>query len=148
MDDKNKELKKAYKSEHRRMGIFQIHNLVNDKVFIRMALDLAGIINRARFELQLGGFVNKALQSDWKEFGADKFAFEILDELTPSDDPERDYRGELVFLEDMWLDQVQPYGERGYNEPKKDKDERLQMIARKRIEAQRARDEQEEMGLL
>lgn len=141
MNEQNKERKKAYKSEYRRMGILAIRNLVNDKVYLRAAQDLPGIINRARFELQMGSFVSKPLQAEWNQFGAEKFAFEILDELTPSDDPARDYRGELIFLEDMWLDQLQPFGERGYNEPKKSKEARLQMIARNRLDAQRANDE-------
>ena len=70
--------------------------------------------------------------SKWREFGADKFAFEILDELTPQADPAHDYRADLAFLEELWLEQLQPYGERGYNEKKKDKEERLRMIARNR----------------
>lgn len=117
------------------MGVFQIRNLVNDKVFVGSTLNLPGIINRHKFELQMGGHKNHALQTEWKEFGADKFAFEILDELTPVSDPQHDYREDLAFLEEMWLEKLLPYGERGYNEPKKTKEQRLRMIAENRLAA-------------
>ena len=132
MKANNKELKKAYQQTPRQMGVFQICNLVNDKVFIAMSLNLPGIINRHRFDLEKGSHRNTQLQKDWHEYGREKFIFEILDELTPSDDPSRDYREELLFLEDLWLDKLQPYGEQGYNEPKKSREERLQLIMQNR----------------
>lgn len=78
----------------------------------------------------MGNHPNGALQADWNEFGAESFAFEILDEVTPREG--RDYREELTFLEELWLENSQPYGERGYNEKKKGREERLRMIARSR----------------
>ena len=132
MKANNKELKKAYQQTPRQMGVFQICNLVNDKVFIAMSLNLPGIINRHRFDLEKGSHRNTQLQKDWHEYGSEKFIFEILDELTPSDDPSRDYREELLFLEDLWLDKLQPYGEQGYNEPKKSREERLHLIMQNR----------------
>ena len=141
MDNKRKTLKKEYQQGHTPMGVFQIRNLVNDKVFVGSSLNLPGIINRHKFALGAGGHQNKALQADWREFGEDKFAFEILDELTPVSDPQHDYREDLAFLEDMWLEKLQPYGERGYNEPKKTREERLRMIAENRLAADRAENE-------
>ncbi|MBO0726090.1 MAG: GIY-YIG nuclease family protein, partial [Blastocatellia bacterium] len=64
------------------------------------------------------------------EFGAEGFAFEILDELTPKDG--RDYREELAFLEELWLEKSLPYGDRGYNEKKKSREEMLRLIAQRR----------------
>lgn len=127
-----KELKKEYQQNHTPMGVFQIRNLVNDKVFVGSSLNLPGIINRHKFALGMGGHQNKALQAEWKEFGADNFVFEILDELTPVSDPQHDYREDLKQLEDLWLEKLEPYGERGYNEKKKNSEERLRMIAEKR----------------
>jgi hypothetical protein len=34
----------------------------------------------------------------------------------------------LEVLEDLWLEKLLPYSEKGYNEPKKTTEERLQMI--------------------
>lgn len=137
MDTKKKDLKKAYQQSHRQMGVFQIRNLANDKVFVATSLDLPGILNRHRFQLQAGNHRIQQLQQEWNEYGGDKFAFEILDELTPSSDANRDYREELTFLEDMWLDKLQPFGERGYNEPKKTREERLRLIMQNRNQAAR-----------
>ncbi len=131
MNDK-KQLKREYQQTPRPMGIFLIRNNRNDKVFVGSSLNLPGIINRHRFSLERGLHANKALQADWNEAGGDNFAFEIVDELSASGHSEIDYRNELAFLEDLWLDRLQPYGERGYNEPKLSREERLRRIAAKR----------------
>ena len=135
MNSEQKALKKEYQQGHTPMGVFQIRNLVNEKVFVGAAMNLPGIFNRHQFELRMGGHKNLPLQAEWREFGADKFAFEILDELTPVSDPQHDYREDLAFLEEMWLEKLAPYGGRGYNEPKKTKEQRLRMIAETRMAA-------------
>ena len=141
MNSEQKALKKEYQHGHTPMGVFQIRNMVNEKVFVGAAMNLPGIFNRHKFELQMGGHRCVPLQTEWKEFGADKFAFEILDELTPVSDPLHDYREDLVFLEDLWLEKLQPYGQRGYNEPKKTREQRLHMIAENRMAAAWAENE-------
>jgi hypothetical protein len=127
--NRKKELKREYQQNPPRMGVLQIRNLVNDKVLVIYSTNLGGIINRHQFQLKAGGYPNRQLQADWNALGPDKFAFEVLDELSPPSDAGRDYRAELESLEDIWLDQLQPYDERGYNERKKTREERLRMIA-------------------
>jgi group I intron endonuclease len=125
-----KEIIREYKQTARPMGVFQIRNLTNDKVFIGSSLNLDGIFNRHRFALNAGSHQNKALQADWNALGAESFAFEILEELEPREN--LDDKCELEFLEDLWLEKEQPYGEQGYNVPKLTRAERLRMIAAKR----------------
>jgi hypothetical protein len=91
-------------------------------------LNLPGILNRHKFELQAGSHNNRALQNDWNALGSERFSFEILDEIAPRPDPAYDYRADLLALEEMWLENLAPYGERGYHEPKKSREERLRMI--------------------
>ena len=129
MTERKKELKRAYQQSHPPLGVFQIRCLVNEKVLVGSALNLPGILNRHKFQLQAGSHQNKVLQADWHKYGAASFAFEILDELTPRADPALDYSDDLVFLEEQWLEQLQPYDERGYNEPKKNRAQKLQQIA-------------------
>ncbi|MBI1762545.1 MAG: GIY-YIG nuclease family protein [Acidobacteria bacterium] len=129
--NRKQELKRDYQQSQRPMGVYQIHCLSNEKILVGSSLNLPGIFNREKFALQQGGHKNKALQADWNAFGEAGFAFEILDELSPRPDPAYDYREDLTVLEDVWLEQLQPYGERGYNEPKKNREQRLQMIAAK-----------------
>ena len=136
MNNKKKELVKEYKQNPPKMGVYQIRNLVNDKVFVGTALNLDGILNSNKFQLKMGGHKNKALQSEWKEFGAENFVFEVLDELTPNASSEKDYREELAFLEEFWLDKLKPFGERGYNEKKKTTEDRLKMISQNRASKQ------------
>jgi group I intron endonuclease len=133
MSDRKKELKEEYKQNHRAMGVYQIRNLVNEKVFIGVSLDMQGVLNRHQFSLKMGNHRNKKLQEEWNEYGSENFVFETLDEIQPVNNPDYDARADLIFFEDMWLEKLQPYGERGYNEKKKTKEERLRMIAENRL---------------
>jgi hypothetical protein len=126
-----KQLKKNYRQRAQPMGVFLIRNNLSDKVFLGAGLDLHGIINRHKFQLSRGIHPNKLLQADWIKSGSDNFAFEIVDELTPRDDVHLDHQKELTFLEDFWLERLQPFGERGYNERKLSRAERLQRTATK-----------------
>lgn len=132
MDKRRKELKKEYQQNHTPMGVYQIRNLANDKVLIGSALNLPGAINSSRFQLSAGSHTNKPLQAEWREFGSDSFTFEILDELSATEGPDHDYRADLAFLEEFWLEKEQTYGDRGYNQKKKGTEERLRLIAHNR----------------
>ena len=132
MSNKQKEIKREYKQNHPPMGVYQIRNLANEKVFVGSSLNLPGIFNRSKLELEAGSHQNKALQAEWTQFGSEGFAFEILDELEAREAPGFDYREDLVFLEDLWLEKLQPYGERGYNKKKKSIEEKLRQIAANR----------------
>ena len=134
MREDKKRLKKEYQQTPREMGVFLIRNNASDKVFLVVGLDLPGNINRHRFQLQNGSHPNKSLQADWNEFGSNSFAFEIVDQLTARADPNVDYRKELATLEKLWLEKLQPFGERGYNERKQGRAEKLQRIAKRRVQ--------------
>lgn len=131
MDKDKKQLKKDYQQDTRPMGVFLIRNNLSDKVFLAAGINLQGLINRYKSALKLGGHPNKSLQADWNELGDNNFAFEILDELKPPNDPAFDARAELTVLENLWLERLQPFGERGYNEPKLSRAERLRRISQK-----------------
>ena len=132
MKEDKKQLKKNYQQSPRPMGVFLIRNNLNDKVLLGVSLDLPGIINRHKFQLNAGVHPNKALQADWTELGSDKFAFEIVDELSPREGAVVDYRAELESLENLWLERLQPFGERGYNQPKLSREAKLRRMAEKR----------------
>jgi hypothetical protein len=129
MKEDNKRLKKNYQQNPRPMGVFLIRNNLSNKVFLGAGRDLQGLINRYTFQLKNGSHPNKSLQADWNEFGGNNFAFEIVDQLQPLDGPGFDARAELLVLENLWLEKLQPFGERGYNEPKLSRAEKLQRIA-------------------
>jgi hypothetical protein len=139
MNSRKKELKEKYRLTHTPMGIFLIRNLTNDKVFVGAALNLQGILTSNKLQLVSGSHPNRMLQTDWNEFGSENFAFEVLDELKATQGANYDYRADLAFLEELWLEKLQPYCERGYNAKKKGKDERLREIAEMRLGKQRER---------
>ncbi|MBX7056022.1 MAG: GIY-YIG nuclease family protein [Pyrinomonadaceae bacterium] len=105
---------------------------MNEKVYVDSSLNVPGKINRHKFQLNAGVHPSKQLQSDWSEFGETAFEFETLEPVEPRDDKNYDYAADLETLEDLWIEKLSPFGEHGYNEPKKTRDERLRMIASNR----------------
>ena len=124
--------KLEYKLSHRPMGVFQIRNRVNGKVLVDSSLNIPGKINRITFQLNAGSHPSKSLQSDWNELGKDAFEFETLEDVPPRSDGGYNYAADLETLEDLWLEKLEPYDGQGYNERKKTREERLQMIAANR----------------
>ena len=110
-----KEIHQEYKERVKPAGIYQVKNIVNGKVFLGSSLNLEGPLNRHKFMLKIGSHTNKALQNDWNELGPDNFVFEILEEVKVKDDPNFNLKDELTLLELIWLEKLQPFGERSYN---------------------------------
>ena len=119
MDNKlksRKELNREYKERVKPAGVYQVKNVANSKVFLGSSLNLEGPLNRHKFMLKIGSHPNKALQKDWDELGTEQFTFEILEEVPQrKDDPNFNLKDELTLLEMIWLEKLQPVGERGYN---------------------------------
>jgi GIY-YIG catalytic domain len=126
-----KALKLKYLQTPQPTGIFAIRNLANEKMFIGQSVNLDGIFNRIKFQLNANCHTQKDLQADWNEFGSGKFEFEVLEQLELRES--LDIKKELEFLEDLWLEKYKPFGDKGYNEPKKTREQRLQMIAANRL---------------
>jgi group I intron endonuclease len=110
-----KEAIRAYKETPKPAGVFQIKNLVNGKVYLGSSLNLNGPLNRAKFELRNKMNRIEELQKDYDELGPDKFSFDILEIVTPKDDPYFNLEDELTLLEEIWIEKLQPFGEKGYN---------------------------------
>jgi group I intron endonuclease len=109
------EIKREYKERKKPAGVFQIKNTANGKVFLGSSLNLEGPLNGHKFMLQIGNHRNGALQKDWNKYGADKFVFEVLEEVKVKDDPNFNLDDELTLLEQIWLEKLQPFGDKGYN---------------------------------
>lgn len=110
-----KELKEAYRNMKFRMGVYQIRNKTNNKVFIGSSTNLDAIWNRHRLQLNMGSHPIKELQGDWKTLGEDNFAYEILEEVKEIEDQVVDYSKEVKLAEELYLEELQPFGEKGYN---------------------------------
>jgi DNA-binding transcriptional regulator YhcF (GntR family) len=117
-ENKRADIRRMYKQNAPDMGVYQIKNKVNGRLYINSSTNLEGTRNSRMFQLKMGKIVfNRELQKDLKEFGADSFEYSVLDVL---DRPEPDDNVErlLMALELHWLKKLQPFGERGYNNAK------------------------------
>lgn len=115
--DRKKELKQIYKETKIEAGVYQIKNTQNNKVFIESTNNLK-TINGRQFMLKMGGHPNKELQREWLDFGEDAFVIEILETLPEKPEGYYSVKDALKKLEEKWMDQLQPYGERGYHKEK------------------------------
>lgn len=113
-----KELKAAYKNKKYQMGVFQIKNTINGKIFIGSSLDLTAIWNRQKTQLKFGSHPNKPLQMDWNAFGEENFSYEILAEIKQAEGKEQNYKNEVAGLEELYLEEFLPFDDNGYNKRK------------------------------
>ncbi len=109
------DIKREYKERRKPSGVFQVKNTANGKVLLGSSLNLEGPLSGHRFMLVSGQHRNKALQQEWNEFGPGAFVFEILEVVEVKDDPAFNLIDELTLLEQIWLEKLRPFGERGYN---------------------------------
>jgi group I intron endonuclease len=96
-------------------GVFQVKNTANGRILLGSSLNLEGALNGHKFTLKIGSHRNKDLQEDWNKYGGDSFVFEILETVQVRDDPNFNLSDELSLLEMIWLEKLQPFGEKGYN---------------------------------
>jgi group I intron endonuclease len=118
MEKSRQDLRREYKERAKPAGVFQIKNTTNGKVLLGSSLNLEGPLNSHKFMLTIGHHQNKELQKEWNEYGPDKFTFEILEVVKVTDDPNFNLKDELTLLEEIWLEKLDPFGERGYNTDK------------------------------
>lgn len=110
-----KELKEEYNQIKPKIGVFQLRNLVNGKVFIDSSVNLDKIFNRHRVELNFGNHRNVSLQNDWNEFGEANFVYEILSEIKEEAGKNIDCAKEAKTLAKMFIEEARPLGDKGYN---------------------------------
>ncbi|WP_010677938.1 GIY-YIG nuclease family protein [Bacillus timonensis] len=117
--DRKKELKQQYKETPVEAGVYQIKNTQNGKLFIGSTRNFK-TLNGLKFSLSSGTAspINKELQEDWSHYGASEFSINILEKLKKKDDPYFNEKEALQALENKWLEELQPYGEQGYNKKK------------------------------
>lgn len=110
------EKKRLYKQQHSPdMGVYQIRNKVNGRIFIDSSKNLEGSRTSRMFQLRMGKIVfNPELQKELNEFGASNFEFSVL-EVLPKPKPGDNIEQLLTALKLHWQEKLQPFGEKGYN---------------------------------
>lgn len=111
------ELKRLAKETKTDAGVYQIRNTRNGKVLVESTRNLR-TINGKQFQLEMGGHMNRGLQQEWNEFGKEAFAFEALEVLEKPETGYFDEADALKKLRAKWVQQLQPFGERGYHKSK------------------------------
>jgi hypothetical protein len=115
--DSKRQMTKQYKDTMVPAGVFVIRNKITGRVFVGASMNLEGAINRHRFELQRKAHRNKALLRDWTELGPDNFSVERIETIKPRSEPAFDYEGELAVMLQLWCEELQCFGDKGYNTP-------------------------------
>ncbi len=114
---KRKQLQEEYKQMKTYMGVVQITNHANGKIYVASYPNLKNRWLTVQAQLDMGRFVNSQLQQDWKEFGPESFSFEVLEQKESND--VSDVRWTVKQMAKPWLEKLQPYGDKGYNKPEK-----------------------------
>jgi len=115
-----KELKRLAKEIKTDAGVYQVRNIRNGKVYVESTRNLKSI-NGQVFQLNMGSHRIPTLQQEWNAFGQEAFVFEVLEILEKEESAYFDELDALKKLKAKWVQQLQPFGERGYN-PAKDAD--------------------------
>ena len=110
-----KQIKEDYKSKRQPVGIFAVHNLPDNKMFIGTSKDLQSVIKRFEFTLNMKSFPFQNLIDDYKRLGKNNFAIKVLDELEIKDETELEIDRELKTLEEMWVEKLKNEGVGFYN---------------------------------
>ena len=110
MEKQNKkELQAAYKERKVIGGICAIKNAENGKMLLASVADLQGYKNRFEFSKLTGSCINVKLQKDWKKFGADSFALEVVEELVKKDSQtSEEFDDDIKTLKEIWLEKLDP----------------------------------------
>lgn len=96
-------------------GVYQIKNIKNNKIYIGSARNIKKL-EGLKFQLNMGSFMNKSLQEEWKAFGEENFEIAILESFEEEEITNvRVVNKKLKELERKWKEKLQPYAEQGYH---------------------------------
>ncbi len=110
---------REYKETSQPAGIYRVRNTTTGKSLVGSTVNLPGMLNRQRFQLEHGSHPDRELQRDWDELGPDAFEFEALDRLEPRAEPAYDPTEDLRVLKEMWLENLTASGEPLYRQSKR-----------------------------
>ncbi len=97
--DRKKQLKEQYKQMKTDMGVFIVKKKDNNKYLLVATQNIKGMMNRVKFQLEMGSYPNTELQKDWNESSPDDFEFAILETLEyDKDESKTDYSEEVNIL--------------------------------------------------
>jgi len=75
----------AYKERKIEAGIYAVRCTISGQIWVGSAPDLSTIQNRLWFTLRQGCNSHRSLQEAWDTYGAEAFAFEVVERLEEED---------------------------------------------------------------
>ena len=109
-----KEAIRAFKERPQSAGIFAVRHLASGRVFVGSGANISSLLKRQEGQLKMRLHPNPALQQAWDADGEAAFAFEVLD-VGRKNEGETASASEIRELERLWLEELQPYDESGFN---------------------------------
>jgi hypothetical protein len=110
---------REYKETSQPAGIYRVRNSATGKSLVGSTVNLTGMLNRQRFQLEHGSHPDRELQRDWDELGSEAFEFEVLDRLKPRNEPAYDPTEDLRVLKEIWLEKLTAAGEPLYKQSRR-----------------------------
>jgi hypothetical protein len=105
-----------YKRQKVSMGIYQLRNAENGKLFIESVSNLKSREFTLRMMLDDGRHPNRLLQEDWRKYDSGAFAYSVLEEVEVEPDASpAEKKKQLAEMKALWLDEKQPFDGAGYN---------------------------------
>jgi hypothetical protein len=107
--ERKRELLRHYKDNPPDAGVYAIRctAIGHAGVQVHASTNVAGAINRARFQLRMRSHTDKRLQQQWQQHGEAAFSFELLDVLKRREDAtEAQRREDLAALLALWREEL------------------------------------------
>lgn len=109
-----KEIKIEFKEQKFELGVFEIRNKIDNKIFIDSGNNIPAKFNRHKFQLNAGLHPNKEMQTDWNKYGEINFEFNVIEEIEQKDEI-KDYSKKLKELVKKYLTEAESKGINIYN---------------------------------
>jgi len=102
-----KELKEQYKSRKIVGGIYAIRCSETGECWIRKTIDLQGSINRFAFFCSTDACPEGCMRSSWKEYGAETFSIEVMEELEKKElQTRKEFADDIEVLLEIWQEKI------------------------------------------